>query len=145
MDYVLAERSSVLQLARTERRDHSRRVADAAVAICRRSRGAPGDLVRPRVSCQSEAGQLHLRSGRGRRAMDAALDETLAALTGSGIVSAASNRKAMRIGQESLEMFRQYMAMYCREQAYLPLQPAIDCEPGAVLERAVAHALARSF
>jgi thioesterase DpgC len=50
--------------------------------------------------------------------MDVALQRTVAALTSAGVVSAAGNRKAMRIAQESIDLFRQYMAVYCREQAY---------------------------
>jgi (3,5-dihydroxyphenyl)acetyl-CoA 1,2-dioxygenase len=41
------------------------------------------------------------------------------------VVSAAGNRKAMRIGQESVELFRQYMALYCREQAYCQYSPQL--------------------
>ncbi|MCA1647289.1 MAG: enoyl-CoA hydratase/isomerase family protein [Chloroflexi bacterium] len=50
--------------------------------------------------------------------MDSALEQTVQALTSSGVVSAAGNRKAIRVGQESIDQFRQYMAVYCREQAY---------------------------
>jgi thioesterase DpgC len=57
--------------------------------------------------------------------MDAALLRTVEALTTSGVVSAAGNRKAMRVGQESIEMFRQYMAVYCREQAYCHYSPQL--------------------
>ena len=49
--------------------------------------------------------------------MDAALERAISALTESGVVSAAGNRKAMRIGQEPIDLFRRYMAVYCREQA----------------------------
>ena len=31
----------------------------------------------------------------------------------------------MRVGQEPLEMFREYMATYAREQAYCHLSPAL--------------------
>jgi hypothetical protein len=41
------------------------------------------------------------------------------------VVSAAGNRKAMRIGQESVDLFRQYMALYCREQAYCHYSPQL--------------------
>ena len=45
--------------------------------------------------------------------------------TSSGVVSAASNRRAFRIGEESLDDFRRYMAVYCREQAYCHFSPAL--------------------
>jgi thioesterase DpgC len=57
--------------------------------------------------------------------MDAAIDEAVAMLTGSGVVSAAGNRKALRVGQEPLDLFRTYMATYAREQAYCHFSPAL--------------------
>ena len=57
--------------------------------------------------------------------MDAALERTIDGLTSSGVVSAAGNRKAMRIGQEPIDLFRQYMAVYCREQALCHYSPQL--------------------
>ena len=57
--------------------------------------------------------------------MDAAVEEAVEMLTGSGVVSAAGNRKALRVGQEPLDLFRSYMAMYAREQAYCHFSPAL--------------------
>ena len=57
--------------------------------------------------------------------MDAAVAARVEALTSSGLVNAAANRRAMRVGVEPLEVFRQYMATYCREQAYCHLSPAL--------------------
>ena len=57
--------------------------------------------------------------------MDRALDERVAALTSSGLINAAANRSAMRVGQEPIELFREYMATYAREQAYCHLSPAL--------------------
>jgi thioesterase DpgC len=45
--------------------------------------------------------------------------------TSSGVVSAAGNRRAFRVGEESLDTFRRYMAVYCREQAYCHFSPAL--------------------
>jgi thioesterase DpgC len=47
------------------------------------------------------------------------------ALTGSGLVSAAANRRALRVGEEPLDVFRAYMATYAREQAYCHHSPAL--------------------
>jgi thioesterase DpgC len=47
------------------------------------------------------------------------------ALTSSGLVNAAANRAAMRVGEEPPDLFRQYMATYAREQAYCHLSPAL--------------------
>jgi thioesterase DpgC len=57
--------------------------------------------------------------------MDAALERTVLALTTSGLVSAAGNRKALRIGQEPIELFREYMSVYAREQAYCHFSPQL--------------------
>lgn len=45
--------------------------------------------------------------------------------TSSGLVSAASNRRSFRVGEESLDDFRRYMAVYAREQAYCHFSPAL--------------------
>ena len=57
--------------------------------------------------------------------MDQAIHVTVEKLTGSGVVSAAGNRRAFRAGQEPLELFRRYMAVYAREQAHCHLSPAL--------------------
>lgn len=45
--------------------------------------------------------------------------------TSSGVVSAAGNRRALRVTEEPLDDFRRYMAVYCREQAYCHFAPAL--------------------
>ena len=57
--------------------------------------------------------------------MDGAIARAVAMLTGSGVVSAAGNRKALRVGQEPLHVFQAYMATYAREQAYCHFSPAL--------------------
>jgi thioesterase DpgC len=57
--------------------------------------------------------------------VDAALAARIDALTSSGLVNAAANRRALRIGQEPLDVFREYMATFSREQAYCHLSPAL--------------------
>jgi thioesterase DpgC len=54
-----------------------------------------------------------------------ALAARIEALTDSGLVNAIANRRAIRIGQEPLETFRQYMALYAREQAYCHVSPQL--------------------
>jgi hypothetical protein len=34
-------------------------------------------------------------------------------------------RRAIRVGEEPLDLFRRYMAVYCREQAYCHFSPAL--------------------
>jgi thioesterase DpgC len=57
--------------------------------------------------------------------MDAAIRGTVERLTGSGVVSAAGNRRAFRIGQEPMDAFRRYMSVYAREQAYCHFSPQL--------------------
>ena len=57
--------------------------------------------------------------------MDGAIEARVEALLSSGLVNAAANRRAMRVGVEPPDVFRSYMAMYCREQAYCHLSPAL--------------------
>jgi thioesterase DpgC len=58
-------------------------------------------------------------------AMDEALGGRIEALTSSGLINAAANRRALRVGEEPLDVFRQYMATFSREQAYCHLSPAL--------------------
>jgi thioesterase DpgC len=58
-------------------------------------------------------------------AVDATLAARVDALTSSGLVNAAANRRALRIGQEPLDVFREYMALFAREQAHCHLSPAL--------------------
>jgi thioesterase DpgC len=57
--------------------------------------------------------------------MDAAIDARIDALTSSGLINAAANRRAIRVGQEPLDVFRQYMSTYAIEQAHCHLSPAL--------------------
>jgi (3,5-dihydroxyphenyl)acetyl-CoA 1,2-dioxygenase len=57
--------------------------------------------------------------------MDDALGARIEALTSSGLVNAAANRRAIRAGQEPLDLFREYMSVYAREQAGCHLSPAL--------------------
>jgi thioesterase DpgC len=40
-------------------------------------------------------------------------------------VSAAGNRRALRIGEEPLDAFRRYFSVYTREQAHCHFSPAL--------------------
>src|SRR4051794_7758903 len=57
--------------------------------------------------------------------MDEAIARRVEALTSSGLVNAAANRRAIRAGQEPLDLFRAYMATYAREQAFCHFSPAL--------------------
>jgi (3,5-dihydroxyphenyl)acetyl-CoA 1,2-dioxygenase len=58
-------------------------------------------------------------------AVDEAIGARTEALTSSGLVNAAANRRALRVGAEPLDVFRRYMAMFSREQAHCHLSPAL--------------------
>jgi thioesterase DpgC len=53
-----------------------------------------------------------------REHMDQAIERAVENALMSGMVSAGGNRKALRVQLEPLDMFRRYMATYCREQAF---------------------------
>ena len=78
-----------------------------------------------RIDCASPEGRMVCDEIVSPTQMDAALRNIVERLTGSGVVSAAGNRRAIRIAQEPLDDFRRYMAVYAREQAECHLSPAL--------------------
>jgi len=125
MDHVLAERGSFFNLpARKEgiipgvsNMRLWRFVGDRAAR--------QAILFDKQFPADSPAGQLICDTVVDDGQMDDPLEQTVQALTSSGVVSAAGNRKAIRVGQESIDQFRQYMAVYCREQAYCHYSPQL--------------------
>jgi thioesterase DpgC len=71
-----------------------------------------------RIDCDSPEGRLICDEIVPADGMDAALAKVIDGLTGSGIVSFVGNRRQFRIGQEPLDLFRRYIALYAKEQAY---------------------------
>jgi len=57
--------------------------------------------------------------------MDDAIAGDAAQLVSAGVVSAAANRKAIRLGEESVDDMRRYLAVYAREQARCMYSPAL--------------------
>jgi thioesterase DpgC len=78
-----------------------------------------------RIECASPEGRMICDQVVPNNEMDHAIQATVQMLTGSGVVSAAGNRRAIRAGQEPLDLFRRYMAVYAREQADCHLSPAL--------------------
>jgi thioesterase DpgC len=78
-----------------------------------------------RIDCDSPAGLLICDEIVPAGGMDAAVSRTVEKLTGSGVVSAAGNRRALRIAEEPLDTFRRYMSVYAREQAWCHFSPAL--------------------
>ena len=78
-----------------------------------------------RIDCASPEGRMICDELASPAHMDTALANIVERLTSSGVVSAAGNRRAIRIAQEPLEDFRRYMSVYAREQAECHLSPAL--------------------
>ena len=125
MDHVIAARGSRLYLpARKEgiipgasNLRLPRFVGDRAARQAILS--GPGvDRGRARRGSDLRRGRRPGRDGRRARRPDRGADQL-------GLINAAANRRAMRVGQEPLDLFREYMATYSREQAYCHLSPAL--------------------
>lgn len=82
-------------------------------------------LAERRIDCASPEGRLVCDYIVAPGAMDAEIARLAGHLTGSGMVSAAGNRRALRIAEEPLDAFRRYMAVYAREQAHCHFSPAL--------------------
>ena len=78
-----------------------------------------------RIDCASPEGMMICDEVVPAERMDSALDAVIEKLTGSGVVSAAGNRRGFRIEQEPLDAFRRYMSVYAREQAQCHFSPAL--------------------
>jgi (3,5-dihydroxyphenyl)acetyl-CoA 1,2-dioxygenase len=78
-----------------------------------------------RIDCASPEGRLICDEIVPAGDMERAVEKVIQKLTGSGVVSAAGNRRAFRAGQEPLDAFRRYMALYAREQAQCHFSPAL--------------------
>jgi len=125
MDYVIAARGAFMTLpARKEGiipgaanmrlpRFTGERIAREAI------------LYELRLECDSPEGRLICNEIVAPEDMDSAIERVVQNFTGSGIVSAASNRRAFRVTQEPLDLFRRYFATYAREQAYCHFSPAL--------------------
>jgi (3,5-dihydroxyphenyl)acetyl-CoA 1,2-dioxygenase len=125
MDYVLAERTAFLTLP-------ARKEGIIPGAANMRLPRFTGDRIarqaiqyERRLECDSPEGRLICDEIVEPGSMDAAIERIVAGLTSSGVVSAAGNRRAIRISQEPLDMFRSYFAIYAREQAYCHFSPAL--------------------
>jgi enoyl-CoA hydratase/carnithine racemase len=78
-----------------------------------------------RLDCDTPEGRLICDEIAPASDIDAALERVVDGFTSSGVVSAAGNRRAIRVAQEPLDLFRRYMAVYAREQAFCHFSPAL--------------------
>jgi enoyl-CoA hydratase/carnithine racemase len=82
-------------------------------------------MVGRRLDCDTPEGRMICDKIVPPGEMEQAIDRVVEDFTGSGMVSAAGNRRSFRVGEEPLDDFRRYMAVYCREQAYCHFSPAL--------------------
>jgi thioesterase DpgC len=78
-----------------------------------------------KLSCDSPDGRLICDEVVPAETMDAAIEEVAGRLASSGLVGAVGNRRAFRVAQEPIDLFRRYCAVYAREQAYCHFSPAL--------------------
>jgi (3,5-dihydroxyphenyl)acetyl-CoA 1,2-dioxygenase len=78
-----------------------------------------------RIDCDSPEGRMICDEVVAPARMDSSIKNIIERLTSSGVVSAAGNRRAFRIAQEPLDVFRRYMSVYAREQAHCHFSPAL--------------------
>jgi thioesterase DpgC len=78
-----------------------------------------------RLDCDTPEGRLICDEIAAPSEIDTALERVVDGFTSSGVVSAAGNRRALRVAQEPLDLFRRYMAVYAREQALCHFSPAL--------------------
>ncbi|MGH8765333.1 MAG: enoyl-CoA hydratase/isomerase family protein, partial [Burkholderiales bacterium] len=82
-------------------------------------------LMDRRIDCDSPEGRMICDVVVPPGEVDAAVTRVVDDFASSGVVSASGNRRAFRVGEEPLDLFRKYMAVYCREQAYCHFSPAL--------------------
>jgi (3,5-dihydroxyphenyl)acetyl-CoA 1,2-dioxygenase len=82
-------------------------------------------LYERKLACDSADGRLICDEVAPAPGMDAAIERVVEGLTSAGAVSAIGNRRAFRVGQEPLDLFRRYASVYAREQAYCHFSPAL--------------------
>ncbi len=82
-------------------------------------------LMDRRIACDSAEGRTICDVVVPPGDVDAAVARAVEDFASSGVVSAAGNRRAFRVAEEPLDLFRRYMAVYCREQAYCHFSPAL--------------------
>ncbi|MCB1487205.1 MAG: enoyl-CoA hydratase/isomerase family protein, partial [Bauldia sp.] len=78
-----------------------------------------------KLVCDSQMGRLICDEIASADAMDEAIDKVVTGLTDAGVVSAIGNRRAFRVGEEPLDLFRRYASVYAREQAYCHFSRAL--------------------
>ena len=92
-------------------------------------------LYERKLPCDSPEGRLICDEIAPAGEMDAAVDRIVEGLTSAGAVSAIGNRRAIRVGQESLDLFRRYASVLRARAGLLSFQPGADRQSRAQLGR----------
>jgi enoyl-CoA hydratase/carnithine racemase len=130
-DHVLAEEGSFFVLP-AAKEGIIPGVANLRIARFLGGRGARrGIFFDQRMAADSPAGQLLCDAIIPRDGMEAAISAAIATFTQSGLISTASNRKLLRLGEEPLSAFQAYMAEFARDQA--------ECYQSPLLVRNLEH------
>lgn len=79
-----------------------------------------------RIACDSDQGRMLCDLVVAPEQVETSVQALVQQLTSSGVVSFAANRRAFRLAQEPLDLFRRYMALYAREQAFCHYSPALS-------------------
>ena len=78
-----------------------------------------------RIDCDSQEGRMICDEIALAVDLDAAAEKVADRFAGSGAFGAIANRRALRIGQEPLDQFRQYAAYYAKAQAECHFSPQL--------------------
>lgn len=78
-----------------------------------------------RLPCDSPEGRLICDEIVAPQDMAASIERVVGGLTSAGAVGAIGNRRGLRVGQEPIDVFRRYVSLYAREQAYCHFSPAL--------------------
>jgi len=78
-----------------------------------------------RIDCASDVGRMICDEVVAPDEIDITIERVIDRLTGSGAVGAIGNRRALRLAAEPFDTFRQYAALYAREQAQCHFSPAL--------------------
>jgi thioesterase DpgC len=78
-----------------------------------------------RIDCDSDVGRLICDEVVPADRIDATIEQVIDRITTSGAVGAIGNRRALRLAAEPFDTFRQYAALYAREQALCHFSPAL--------------------
>jgi len=78
-----------------------------------------------RIACDSPEGRMICDEIAPASGLDAAAEAVAGRFAGSGAFGAVANRRALRLGQEPLQLFRQYAAYYAKAQAQCHFSPQL--------------------